>query len=357
MSSNYRKTKAVINLANIYKNYENISKIVPNKTLIPVVKANAYGHGSIQVTSYLISKGIDYFAVSLLEEALELRECFDDIGILVMGVVDPKDYKVASDENITLTMSTKEQLVDMNYDKPLKVHINFDTGMNRLGFKSDAEIMSALKFLTESKNFFIEGIYTHFSTADDSYEYYQKQLYRFKVVLTLLDHPFDMIHISNSSSIIKYENLIDFTTHARLGISLYGLTLDEETTFLENTFTLQTKIHSIKKLEAFDKVGYGATYQALEDEIIGVLPIGYADGFIRKNNPGDVEINGKRYPIIGRICMDQMFIKIDSSVTVDDDVILFGGLVSVDEVANRLETINYEVVCQITSRVPRLYIK
>jgi alanine racemase len=357
MFSQYRKTKAVINLGNLYDNYKNISDIVPNKTIIPVVKANAYGHGSIQVVSYLRSKGVKYFAVSLLEEALELRECFDDIGILVMGIVEPKDYKIASDENITITIGTKEQLVEMEYEKPLKVHINFDTGMNRLGFKSDGCILSALNFLSESKMFFIEGIYTHFSTADDSYEYYQKQLYRFKVVLTLLDHPFDMIHISNSSSTIKYEKDIDFTTHARVGISLYGLTLDKETSFLKNTFSLQTKIHSIKKLQAFDKVGYGAAYQATENEIIGVLPIGYADGFIRKNGSGDVEINGKRYPIVGRICMDQMFIKIDEDVSTDDDVILFGGLITIDEVASRLETINYEVICIITSRVPRIYIK
>lgn len=357
MLNNYRKTKAVINLANIYDNYLNISGLVQGKTIIPVVKANGYGHGSIQVVSYLRSKGVKYFAVSLLEEALEIRECFDDIGILVMGIVEPKDYKVASDENITLTIATKEQLKDVNMNLPLKVHINFDTGMNRLGFKSDGEILGALKFLQESKNFFIEGIYTHFSTADESYEYYQKQMYRFKVVLTLLDHPFDMIHISNSSSIIKYEKDIDFTTHARLGISLYGLTLEENVDFLKPAYKLQTNMQSIKYLKAFDKVGYGATYQALEDEIIGILPIGYADGFIRKNNPGDVEINGKRYPIIGRICMDQMFIRIDDSVSIEDDVILFGGLVTIDEVAKRLETINYEVVCQITSRVPKIYIK
>jgi alanine racemase len=106
-----------------------------------------------------------------------------------------------------------------------------------------------------------------------------------------------------------------------------------------------------------DKVGYGATYTAKKEEIIGILPIGYADGFIRKNQGGDVEINGKRYPIIGRICMDQMFIKIDETVSKEDDVILFGGIVSIDEVAERLDTINYEIICQITSRVPKKYIK
>jgi len=118
-----------------------------------------------------------------------------------------------------------------------------------------------------------------------------------------------------------------------------------------------SKISEIKHISAGEKVGYGATYTAQENEIIGVIPIGYADGFIRKNQNGDVEINGKRYPIVGRICMDQLFIKIDESVTKDSLVTLFGGLVSIDEVAERLDTINYEVICQITSRVPKIYIE
>ena len=156
---------------------------------------------------------------------------------------------------------------------------------------------------------------------------------------------------------IKYEENIHFTTHTRLGISLYGLTLDQETRFLKNTYRLISHISDIKMLEPGDKVGYGATYIAKEKEIIGILPIGYADGFIRQNQGGDVEINGKRYLIVGRICMDQMFIKIDDTITKEDDVILFGGLVSIDEVATRLNTINYEIVCQITSRVPKVYLK
>ena len=120
---------------------------------------------------------------------------------------------------------------------------------------------------------------------------------------------------------------------------------------------LKTKISQLKKFLPGDKVGYGATYTASGHEIIGVLPIGYADGFIRKNQGGDVEINGKRYPIVGRICMDQLFVKVDETVSKDDDVILFGGVISIDEVAHRLDTINYEVICSISDRVPREYIK
>lgn len=354
---NYRQTHALIHLPNLYANYRNVSDKVKNKTVIPVVKANAYGHGSIEVTNYLHKKGVDYFAVSLLEEALELRKEFHDIEILVMGVVDKKDFSIASKFNITVTIANFDQVEEVKLDKQLKVHLKVDTGMNRLGFKTDIEIAKVCEILCKNEMFYVEGIYTHFSTADGDHDYYLKQLNRFKVILALLDKKFEMVHISNSSSSIKYESEYDFTTHTRLGISLYGLTLDEDMDFLKNTYQLKTRIASIKKLRAGDKVGYGATYTALRDEVIGVLPIGYADGFIRANNPGDVEINGKRYPIIGRICMDQMFIRIDDSITKGNDVILFGNEVSIDEVADRLNTINYEIICQITYRVPKVYIK
>ena len=170
-------------------------------------------------------------------------------------------------------------------------------------------------------------------------------------------HNFSMIHVSNSSSTIKYDSMIDYTTHTRLGISLYGLTLDKNMDFLRNTYRLITHISEIKYLKKGDKVGYGATYTAKNDEIIGILPIGYADGFIRKNQGGYVEVKSERYEIIGRICMDQTIIRINSSIIKEDKVILFGGIVTIDEVAKRLDTINYEVICQITSRVPKVYIK
>ena len=172
-----------------------------------------------------------------------------------------------------------------------------------------------------------------------------------------LNFDFKMIHVSNSSSSIKFEHNLAFTTHVRLGISLYGLTLDKETTFLKNTYKLITHISEIKCLEVGDKVGYGATYKASKKELIGILPIGYADGFIRKNRDSFVEINEKLYPIIGTICMDQMFIKIDESITKQHKVIMFGNQISIDDVASRLGTINYEVVCQISYRVPKIYIK
>lgn len=358
MNDIYRKTYAEINLSNLYENYLNVESLSKGKKVIPVVKANAYGHGVLEVVGHLIEKKVDYFAVSLLEEALEIRKSFKNVEILVMGVVEREYFDIAAKNNIILTISNLDQLEDIaKLVNMLKIHIKIDTGMNRLGFKSDKDILQAFDILNSSSSIVLEGIFTHFSTADSNEEYYRMQLSRFKYVYDLLNYDFKMVHASNSSSAIKYEPEIDFTTHTRLGISLYGLTLDSGTKLLLNTYRLISHISEIKHLVPGEKVGYGATYTAKENEIIGVLPIGYADGFIRQNQGGDVEINNKRFKIIGRICMDQMFIKIDESISKSDDVILFGNLVSIDEVANRLNTINYEIICQITYRVPKIYIK
>ena len=358
MSRQYRNTYAEISLPNLYENYINVQKIIKPTKVIPVVKANAYGHGVVQVVDYLSSRGIDQFAVSLLEEALELREKFENIDILVMGIVENDGLLIASENDITLTISNLDQLQSLKFlKKRLKIHLKIDSGMNRLGFKNNDEIIQGFNILRNNDMIIIEGIFTHFSTADVDKSYYDIQMTRFNEVLKMIDFDFQSIHVSNSSSAIKYENDIDYTTHVRLGISLYGLTLDEETKFLKNTYSLISHIVEIKYLEPGDKLGYGATYTAKQREVIGVLPIGYADGFIRKNKGGDVEINGKRYQIVGNICMDQMFIKIDEKVLKTDEVILFGGLITTDEVADRLDTINYEVICGITSRVPRKYIK
>jgi alanine racemase len=358
MYNNYRKTYTEINLPNLLENYKNIQNIVRHKKVIPVVKANAYGHGDIEVTRYLHEHGVDYFAVSLLEEALKLRENFPKIEILVMGIIENEGLLIASENNISVTISNSDQLQNVrNLNKSLKVHIKIDSGMNRLGFKFNDEILENFEKMKKNPMINLIGIYTHFSTADVDKSYYDIQLSRFKEIIDFLEYDFEMIHASNSSSSIKYENSIDFTTHVRLGISLYGLTLDNNVNFLKTTYKLVTHISEIKELNPGDKVGYGATYIAEQKEIIGILPIGYADGFIRANQGGDVEINGERFPIIGRICMDQMFIKINENIMKTDDVILFGGLVSIDEVASRLNTINYEIICEVTYRVPKIYIK
>ncbi|MBU1020709.1 MAG: alanine racemase, partial [Firmicutes bacterium] len=300
MSKIYRKTYAEINLINLYENYSGIQEMLPSKTIIPVVKANAYGHGVNEVVRFLVNKNVSYFAVSLLEEALEIRKEFPFVNILVMGYIQREYFTTASINNITVTITNLFQLENIvEFDLPLNVHLKIDTGMNRLGFKSNIGIIKAFSILKDHHSIKLEGIYTHFATADGSKEDYDMQLSRFKEVLNLLNYDFEIVHVSNSSSMIKYEKDYNFTTHTRLGISLYGLTLDQETTFLLNTYRLISHFTEIKYLSPGEKVGYGFTYTATGNEIIGILPIGYADGFIRQNQGGDVEISGKRYQIIG----------------------------------------------------------
>lgn len=358
MSKVYRKTYAEINLNHLYCNILEIQKLIPNKTIIPVVKANAYGHGVLEVVKYLFDRKINYFAVSLLEEAIEIRNAFPNVNILIMGYVQKELFDVASVNNLTITISDMDQLEGIEkFEQVLRAHLKIDSGMNRLGFKTDEDIQYAMSVLKKHQYINLEGIYTHFATADGEKDYFDLQVKRFKEVLAILDYEFSMVHVSNSSSMIRYENSFDFTTHARLGISMYGLSLDEDVKFLKNTYKLISHIAEIKELNPGDKVGYGATYTAEKKELIGILPIGYADGFIRQNQGGDVEINGKRHQIIGRICMDQLFVKIDDTISKKNPVILFGGIVSINEVADRLHTINYEIICQITNRVPKKYIE
>ncbi|MFK5884000.1 MAG: alanine racemase, partial [Candidatus Izemoplasma sp.] len=286
----YRKTYVEINLENIYSNFKSVEKILNGKTVIPVVKANAYGHGMIEVSKYLYSKNIDYFAVSLLEEALELRSTLPNIDILVMGVVYPDQLEMISSKNITFTLSN-DSLLDkiISFNKPLKLHLKVDTGMNRLGFKNFEKAKQVLEQLSKNKFVNVEGVYTHFATADCDDKYYKKQTNLFDDFINMVNYDFQMIHVSNSSSSIKYETDIKYSTHVRLGISLYGLTLDSETKFLKNTFRLITHVAEFKYLKKDEYLGYGATYQASEDEIIGILPIGYADGLLRNSRDSNVE--------------------------------------------------------------------
>jgi alanine racemase len=358
MSKFYRKTYAKIYLHHILSNYNEIQKQVgTSKKIMPVVKADAYGHGAREVVAYLHQHGIDHYAVSLLEEALELRIEHKDIFLLCLGLVDEDGLLVASENKIAVTISNFNQISNVRkIEKPLTVHLKIDTGMHRLGFRSIEDIAHAFEELKQMKHVNLQGIYTHFATADEDWDYYQKQLTRFKEVLVKLDYPFEMVHISNSASQLEKEPDFSFTTHTRLGISLYGLTVSSKYDFLQNTFKLVTTVGQINILHPGDRLGYGGTYVAKQKEYIAILPIGYADGFIRRNAFGDVEINSNRYPIVGRICMDMTFVKVDETVHQGDEVVLMGGLVSIDEIAKRLDTINYEVICDIGKRVPRIYI-
>lgn len=353
---NYRPTWAEIDLKAILHNLNIAYQKAPNKTIIPVIKANGYGHGAVKIMKFLIAQNYHYFAVSSLEEALELRKVSQEVNILMMGPIDQKSIEVASKNNIEITlydeMITREVL-DHQFD--LTCHLKIDTGMHRYGLTDEKIILDLINQCQNHQTISLKGIYTHFATADSDEEFYDIQKNRFENIIRKCEKKPEVIHMSNSSSTLNHEKNFEYTTHVRYGISLYGLSLDKVSHDLIPAMKLKTKIISIKHVEKGECVGYGQTYCAVEDEWIGILPIGYADGFLRRNKHGDVEIKRQRFKLVGNICMDACFVKIDESIKVGDIVTLFGGQITTDEVAKRNKTINYEIVTSISYRVPKKY--
>ena len=366
----YRDTWAEVNLDNIYENIINLKKHLSSQTkLFAVVKANAYGHGDVEVAKVALYAGADYLAVAFLDEALALRKKGISAPILVLGATRPESAKIASEERITLTVFQDDWLQQakshLQDEDILFVHVKCDSGMGRLGIRSRIEFETIESTLREDSRFVFEGIYTHFATADSLNEdYYHKQLGAFQEMLSWLKSKPQLIHASNSAASLRFP---EATFNAvRMGIAMYGLTPSVEMEGLlpfplRPALSLKTRIVNVKELKKGESVSYGATYTAMENEWIATLPIGYADGWIRKLQGQEVLINGKKAPIVGRICMDQCMIKLPENTPNHTEITLIGNSdgqeITADEIAAKLETINYEITCMIASRIPRVYIK
>ncbi|PKG23687.1 alanine racemase [Niallia nealsonii] len=366
----FRDTWAEIDLDAIFYNVAEMKKrLEAESKLFAVVKANGYGHGAFQMAQTALEAGADYLAVAFLDEAIQLRQKGIDAPILVLGAVRFTDLKMAVKHNITVTMFDLDWLKKtasfLNGEHAIKVHIKLDTGMGRIGLREKKELIEVENILSENQNIVVEGVFTHFATADElNTIYMEKQLHRFRELLSCFSEKPAIIHCSNSASSLLHPDLQ--YNAIRMGISMYGLTpsleIEQSLPFpLKEAFSLHTRIVQVKKLKKGEKVSYGATYEAMEDEWIGTLPIGYADGWLRKLSGQEVLVNGERVPIIGRICMDQCMIKLQSYIEPGTKVTLIGeqdfGEISVNEIAAKLKTINYEVTCSISNRVPRLYRK
>lgn len=353
----FRDTFAVIQLDKLKDNVNTLYEKV-QKPMMAIIKANAYGHGYQQVADVLKDNPlIAMFGVATLKEAIDLRKAGVDKDILVLGAIPLEDLDMVVDYDITLTLYSKEYLQEIIYlfhhHKPVKVHIKIDSGMNRLGFKTKEEFENILA-LCPQHIFQIDGVFTHFATADDPSqdEAYFKQLETFKKIVG--NHQFKYMHCQNSAAMMYHESIP--TNLARIGIAMYGVDpAGEECEDLKQVMSLYTKVAMIKTVRKGEHIGYGYTHQAEEDEIIATLPIGYADGFIRANQGRHVYINGKEYPIVGRVCMDQMMVKVDESVKVHDLVEIFGEHISLARMAKELNTIPYEITCLVSERVERIY--
>lgn len=366
----YRDTWAEIDLDCIAGNITSVKALLPKGVnIIAVVKANAYGHGDVQVSKIALDAGATYLAVAFMDEAIALRRKGIKAPILVLGATRAEDVQIAVDYNITITVFQTGWIQRakgyLRGNEKLPVHIKLDTGMGRIGIRSGGDLQSIEEMLKEDQCFQLEGIYTHFATADKLNQmYFQQQLGEFLNLLGVLSEQPRYVHCSNSAATLRFSQG-NFNA-VRLGIAMYGLTPSPEMESvipieLKEAFSLRSKLICVKKLQLGDKVGYGATYEAKGEEWIGTIPIGYADGWIRRLKGIDVIVDGITVPIVGGICMDQCMVRLPYDVPIGTTVTLIGcdgeHFNSINDIAQGLETINYEVPCTISGRVPRLYKK
>ncbi|AWB44673.1 alanine racemase [Paenibacillus sp. CAA11] len=364
----YRDTWVDVDLGHIAENVSLIKQQLPEEVaIIAVVKANAYGHGDLQVAQTALAAGASYLAVAFLDEAIALREQGIHAPILVLGATRARDAHVAAAYRVTLTVYQTDWIEEAKYvledQEQLAVHLKLDTGMGRIGIRNSEELQQIEHSLKGVGRFNLEGVFTHFSTADGPDEaYFQDQYKKFQELLAVMEHLPPLVHCSNSAAALRYPAV--HCNAVRIGIAMYGLapspTMKQQMSVsLKEAFSLHSKLVHVKKVAKGEKIGYGATYETQKDEWIGTLPIGYADGWIRKLQGQEVLVKGQRVPIVGRICMDQCMIRLPFEVEVGTPVTLIGcnggQRISIDEIAGSLDTINYEVPCLIGSRVPRVY--
>ena len=355
-----RNTYVDINLSNIEYNVKEIIKRYNKyKYYFGVIKADAYSHGDLKVTKSLINAGCNYLAVSSIEEAIHIRKSIED-KIDILCLENTKITKTYLDKclkyNITITITNLTDLKNIiKYSEKvelnkLKFHIKIDTGMNRLGFKTQDEFNIAMNLCNENK-LYIEGIYTHIYKASDKKTTYA-QFDKFEDITSKIDlSKIPIIHIAQSQTMVNYIKK-DYINGVRLGIIMYGF-IDKD---LKSTFTLNSQIIQINNINKGETVGYDGEYIAKENEIIATVSIGYADGITRGYKDCYVYINDKKYQIIGNICMDMFMIKIDKSVKMYDKVIVIKDNNHIKEISKILKTIPYEIICNIGKRVHRKYI-
>ncbi len=361
MQEYYRDTWAEIDLDAITHNVKQIKDLHPTKEIFAVVKANGYGHGDAEVSKVAIEAGVSCLAVSGLDEALRLRNSGIEVPILVLGMTRLKDVPLAAENNISLTAHDEmwiEHLVSLPLTTPVKVHLKIDSGMHRLGLMTEEQVQKNFNRLKTAPMVEVEGVFTHMATADSDKEYLGHQIETFKRLIANLDlSDVKYVHLENTATLLQKE--FDFDHGIRLGLGLYGINPDKE--FIPIEFELKpalkllSNLVQVKKIKKGDKVGYGATYEAQEDEWIGVVPIGYADGWTRSHQGRHVIVNGYECEIIGRVCMDQMMIRLPKQFPMGTEVTLIGDGMPVERVAKEVGTISYEILCLISDRVPRVY--
>ncbi|WP_302654527.1 alanine racemase [uncultured Clostridium sp.] len=370
-----RPAWAEIDLDAIAYNTRNIKKLIGDKDLIAVVKANCYGHGVIGIIPTLLENGVSRFAVAMISEALEIRDNKITTPVMILGFTPLYLGEELINNNIEQTVydldyARELSKIALTLNKKAKIHIAIDTGMGRIGFLPNEKSIDNITEICSLEGIEVIGIFTHFSTSDEkdkeySHEQFTKML---SVMDTLKKRGIDipLKHVANSGAIIDLPDT--YLDAVRAGIILYGYypsdEIDKNNLALKPALTLKATITNVKTLEKDMYVSYGRTFKTSNETIVATIPVGYADGYLRKlAENGKVIIKGEFAPIIGRICMDQFMIDVTNipDVKIGDEVILLGeknGLkYNADDMAKKLDTINYEVTCMLKSRLPRVYIK
>jgi len=366
---------AEINLNNLISNIKEIKMKSKGSEIIGVVKANAYGHGAVEISKVLLNCGIKKLAVANIVEAIELRENDILAPIMLLGISEDYSIDALIKYNVEPTVSTlcfaeklNEKAKELN--KTVNIHIAIDSGMGRIGFRDNLKDIEDIVSISKLSNLSIESVFSHFSTADSKDKSYsKKQMDIYNSILTKLECrgiTINKKNLSNSAAIIDLPE--SHFNYIRPGIIQYGYYPSDEVNKddinIKPVLTWKTRIVHIKEVEENEFIGYGMTYKTSKKTIVATLPVGYADGYSRGlSNKGSVIIKGKLAPIIGNVCMDQFMVDVTDieDVQTGDEAILLGsdGNVKFDaeDMAKILNTISYEVLCLIGRRAPRVYIK
>lgn len=370
-----KRVYAKINLDNIQKNIKAvIEKFGKDITVMGIVKANAYGHGAVEVAKTLVEAGAGALGVAAIDEAVELRENGVTAPILILGQIFRQDYQAAIENDITCTVIDIVTAIGLSkkageLGKKAKVHIKIDTGMGRIGFQPDENGEKEIKSVFELKNLSIDGAFTHFANADTtdktSANAQKQKFLEFTDKLISEGYKFPVRHMYNSASAMELDGYAG--EMVRCGIMIYGLYPSDEMSRdykLYPALEFKSSISFVKSVKKGFTVSYGSTYVAERDMKIATVPAGYGDGYPRYlSNKGEVLIRGTRCRIVGRVCMDQFMVDVShlDNVQIADEVTLVGTdgneTITIEDVSDKDFRFNYEFCCLITPRVPRIYIK
>ncbi len=370
MSMISRNAWVEINLAAVEHNVrENKSLLAPGVKLCAVVKANAYGHGAVPIAQRALQVGADFLAVALTQEAVELREAGIKAPILILGTMPKGHGDTILEYNISQAVYSIDKVKELSQaavrsNKKAKIHLAIETGMNRIGIAPE-NLPDLVETILELPNVEIEGVFSHFATADmENKEFTEQQFVKFQEAINILQQmgvTAPLRHIANSAGINEIPHMhLDMV---RQGITLYGMWPSNEVEHhmdIKPVMQIKARINHLKWIKTGETVGYGRTYTATSPRHIATLSIGYADGISRQySNRGYVVLHGRKAPVVGRVCMDQMMVDVTDipDVELEDEAIVLGcDELTVETVAEWMNTINYEVTCLITNRLPRKYI-